>query len=129
MNTTSSTDQVLADWRVVCAPSLGHNLNILSCNNAFAKISRNTAPRTFGFRGTGNWDVLVPYRFLSGMLARSTEGSPLFLSLVHFPGMGIILHDFILIRPNQLLPASTIIAVFAIIEEDLANQPHVPRDE
>ena len=43
-------------------------LNFASCQNALAKISRATLPLTFGQRGTGNWDVVLPRRYLSGML-------------------------------------------------------------
>ena len=43
-------------------------LNYASCQNALAKMSRATLPLTFGQRGTGNWDVVLPRRYLSGML-------------------------------------------------------------
>ena len=51
-----------------CSSLYGSDLNYASCQNALAKISRATLPLTFGQRGTGNWDVVLPRRYLSGML-------------------------------------------------------------
>ena len=42
----------------------------LSCRNVLAKIPSNPAPFTSGERGTGNWDVTIPMRYLSGMTLR-----------------------------------------------------------
>ena len=49
-----------------CSILYGRNLNLASCQNALAKISRITTPMTFGQRGTGDWDVILPRRYLSG---------------------------------------------------------------
>ncbi|KAM0799912.1 hypothetical protein BDR22DRAFT_853453 [Usnea florida] len=48
-----------------CSTLYGTILNYASCQDALAKISRATLPLTFGQRGTGNWDVLLPRRYLS----------------------------------------------------------------
>lgn len=49
-----------------CSISYGRYLNQASCNSALAKISQVTTPITFGERGTGTWDVVLPRRYLSG---------------------------------------------------------------
>ncbi|KAL9128058.1 MAG: hypothetical protein Q9175_007610 [Cornicularia normoerica] len=48
-----------------CSISYGRNLDRASCDNALAKISQVTASVTFGERGTGNWNVVLPRRYLS----------------------------------------------------------------
>lgn len=55
-------------YNPVCSIVYGRSLSQSSCNNALAKISHVTTPMTFGQRGTGNWDVVLPRRFLSGTL-------------------------------------------------------------
>ena len=49
-----------------CSVLLGRDLNYDSCDNARDKISQATAPMTFGERGTGSWDVVLPRRYISG---------------------------------------------------------------
>lgn len=52
----------------LCDADLGEDLNPASCRNALAKIPRKPGPFTFGERDTGNWDVNLPTRYLSGIL-------------------------------------------------------------
>ena len=86
LNLTSSSRNQLADFEIIatnstslqdlaspvlsynpsCSISYGRNLNRASCDNALAKISQVTTPMTFGERGTGTWDVILPRRYLSG---------------------------------------------------------------
>lgn len=49
-----------------CEGDWGRDLSIESCSNALDKIPRNSARLSFRQRGTGNPDVLLPARFLSG---------------------------------------------------------------
>ncbi|KAM0797557.1 hypothetical protein BDR22DRAFT_892189 [Usnea florida] len=67
LNTTSVQDieVPILSYRAYCNPSYGRNLNPTSCDNALAKISEVTTPLTFGQRGTGNYDVVLPHRYLS----------------------------------------------------------------
>ena len=58
--------QNLTNLEVTCDDRYGRDLDVRSCYNALGKIGRNYSPLTFGERGTGNWDVILPYRFLSG---------------------------------------------------------------
>ena len=68
LNTTSVQDlEVLVSPH--CNPSYGRNLNSTSCDNALAKISEVTTPLTFGQRDTGDYDVVLPRRYLSGTLS------------------------------------------------------------
>ena len=55
-------------YRPECSDAYGSILNYASCQNVLEKISSATLPLTFGQRGTGNWDVVLPRRYLSGML-------------------------------------------------------------
>lgn len=50
-----------------CDSELGDHLDADSCRNALAKIEHRPGSITFGTRNTGNWDVIVPARYLSGM--------------------------------------------------------------
>lgn len=52
---------------VTCSILLGRNLVLESCQNALSKIPHDIEPETFGMRFTGNFDVSLPLRFLSGM--------------------------------------------------------------
>lgn len=45
--------------------SFGRNLNVVSCTDALNSMSDFHLPRTFGERGEGDWDVPLPFRFLS----------------------------------------------------------------
>lgn len=56
-----------------CSISYGRNLDRASCDNALAKISQVTASVTFGERGTGNWNVVLPRRYLSGTLSANSS--------------------------------------------------------
>ena len=49
-----------------CSILYGRDLNHASCSNAVAKISQVTTTMMFGERGTGNWDIILPRRYLSG---------------------------------------------------------------
>ena len=68
-----------------CSYAYGHGLNLRSCYNALAKISRGTTPMVFGQRKTGPWDVLLPRRYLSGTYSWNSEGCGLYslLQLMH----------------------------------------------
>ncbi len=63
----SSVDLVGNYAHIACEGLYGHNLQADSCNNARDKISQNSATLIFGVRGTGDWDVQLPARYLSGM--------------------------------------------------------------
>lgn len=52
----------------LCDADLGDDLRPASCRNALSKIPRNPGPKTFGERDIGNWDIILPVRYLSGML-------------------------------------------------------------
>ena len=69
-NDTSEQDLTnpILSYSADCSSLYGRNLNGASCSNALAKISEVTAPETFGQRGTGDWDVVLPRRYLSGTL-------------------------------------------------------------
>ena len=67
----TSIHNITASSVVLCDPNLGSDLDEESCDNAIGKIERATGPVTFGERGTGNWDIVLPYRFLSGTSAAS----------------------------------------------------------
>lgn len=43
----------------------GFNLNPTSCHEAWNLIPRDTIARTFGQRETGEFDIALPYRYLS----------------------------------------------------------------
>ena len=68
----NTSQQVLessaSSYSTECSAAYGCILNYASCQDALTKISRATLPLTFGQRGTGNWDVVLPRRYLSGML-------------------------------------------------------------
>ena len=53
---------------LACASKYGRNLDVDSCIEAYRQIGvgASSAPVTLGERGTGTWDVILPYRFLSG---------------------------------------------------------------
>ena len=55
-----------ASTSVKCESDWGRDLNIESCKNALEKIPRDSARLSFGYRGTGDPDVLLPARYLSG---------------------------------------------------------------
>ena len=71
LNTTSVHDLEISilSYSPSCDPSYGRNLNPTSCDNALAKISEVTTPLTFGQRDMGNYDVVLPRRYLSGTLS------------------------------------------------------------
>ncbi|KAF6231089.1 hypothetical protein HO173_010789 [Letharia columbiana] len=66
-NNTSRQDLAspVSSYSPDCSISYGRYLNQASCNSALAKISQVTTPITFGERGTGTWDVVLPRRYLS----------------------------------------------------------------
>lgn len=70
LTTNSSSLQDLASpllsYSPDCSIQYGRNLRYASCDNALAKISQVTTSMTFGERATGNWDVVLPQRYLSG---------------------------------------------------------------
>ena len=68
LNTTSVQD-LEVPISPYCNPTYGRNLNPTSCDNALAKISEVTTPLTFGQRDMGNYDVVLPRRYLSGTLS------------------------------------------------------------
>ena len=51
-----------------CSVLYGGNLDLASCDNALEKISQVTTPMSFGERGMGTWNVVLPRRYLSGRL-------------------------------------------------------------
>ena len=71
LNTTSvqHLEVPILSYSPHCDPSYGRQLNPTSCDNALAKISEDTTTLTFGQRGTGNYDVVLPRRYLSGTLS------------------------------------------------------------
>ena len=48
-----------------CSFNLGRDLNYRSCEHVLTNIPRDLTPMTFGDRNTGNWDVILPHRYLS----------------------------------------------------------------
>lgn len=67
-NTTSLQDLAspVVSYTPECGIAYGRNLNHTSCEDALSKITQVTTPMTFGERGTGSWDVVLPRRYLSG---------------------------------------------------------------
>ena len=67
-NTTSLQDLAspAVSYTPECGIAYGRNLIRSSCEDALAKITQVTTPMTFGERGTGGWDVVLPRRYLSG---------------------------------------------------------------
>ncbi len=63
----TSLDHVGHYAHIACEGLYGHNLQVGSCDNALGKIPQNSATLIFGVRGTGNWDVQLPARYLSGV--------------------------------------------------------------
>lgn len=51
-----------------CSAYYGRRLIRKSCDNAKMKIPQNSQYMSFGQRGTGPWDVILPRRYLSGTL-------------------------------------------------------------
>lgn len=70
LNSTSLQDLAspAVSYTTDCSVAYGRNLNRTSCANALSKISQVTTLMTFGERGTGTWDVILPRRYLSGTL-------------------------------------------------------------
>lgn len=66
LNSINAT-QLDSGPEVSCSILLGRNLVLESCQNALSKIPHDIEPETFGMRFTGNFDVSLPLRFLSGM--------------------------------------------------------------
>ena len=61
LNTSSVSDlPISCDGRLY-----GRNFNLASCLQINHAMSSETRPKTFGKRGAGNWDVPLPYRYLS----------------------------------------------------------------
>ena len=50
-----------------CLDDLGTNLNVASCRNVVSKIPRSLNHITLGWRGEGNFDLTLPYIYVSGM--------------------------------------------------------------
>ena len=71
LNTASEQDLEvpISSYNPNCNPLYGRNLNPNSCDNALGKISEIPTPLTFGQRGMGNYDVVLPRRYLSGTLS------------------------------------------------------------
>lgn len=65
--TTTNSGNGLRASLPQCDSELGDHLNADSCRNALAKIEHRPGSISFGARNTGNWDVIVPARYLSGM--------------------------------------------------------------
>ena len=53
-----------------CLDMLGTNLNVASCRNVVGKIPRSTNYITVGWRGSRNFDLILPYIYVSGMYRR-----------------------------------------------------------
>ena len=52
--------------RYVCnGAAYGRNLDVASCTDAVESMTEFEAPRSFGQRGEADWDVNLPFRFLS----------------------------------------------------------------
>ena len=66
INATSLSVQNLTNPDLLCDPEYGRNLDAESCQQAYLRMDYSTGPVTLGERGTGSWDVVLPYRFLSG---------------------------------------------------------------
>lgn len=64
--TSGSVENLLSSFIVQCKYEYGVGLETASCRNALRKIPADHGPLTFGARDTGNWDVILPARHLSG---------------------------------------------------------------
>ena len=63
-----SPNHTISNPSVLCDPTLyGSNLDLISCTQAFSRIPWKHVKHelSFGSRGTGEWDVSMPYRSLS----------------------------------------------------------------
>lgn len=64
LNTSSSSPGLAEEpW---CTDALGVDLDPVSCANAISKITRSTDIITIGYRGRGNFDITLPYIWMSG---------------------------------------------------------------
>lgn len=66
------SDATVLNTSTLAAPQLSCNgslyrrdINLASCVEAYHKITSYTSPRSFGERGTGDYDAPLPYRYLS----------------------------------------------------------------
>ena len=50
-----------------CLDGMGTNLNLASCRNVVSKIPRSLNHITLGWRGTGRFDLILPYIYVSGL--------------------------------------------------------------
>jgi len=65
LNTTSTSPE-LGSPSIRCnGKAYGKNLKVASCLQALSKMPQSTSAFTFGERGYGNWDAVLPYRVLS----------------------------------------------------------------
>lgn len=61
-----SNTSSLTAGQVTCNGQLyGRNINLQSCIQLYRTMSSDVRPRTFGERGTGTYDVNLPFRYLS----------------------------------------------------------------
>ncbi|KAK4691823.1 hypothetical protein P7C71_g5261, partial [Lecanoromycetidae sp. Uapishka_2] len=65
-NTSSINALAAGAPKYTCNGKLfGRNLNVRSCTEALNSMANLDVPRTFGQRGKGDWDIPLPFRFLS----------------------------------------------------------------
>ena len=65
-NVSNSTHVHLATPRVECDSSLyGQRLNVASCQEAWKLLPTGSARQTVGMRDQGNFDISLPFRFIS----------------------------------------------------------------
>ena len=64
---TSQASTSLTDEEPYCLDGLGVDMDPASCRNVIQKIPRTTDYITIGFRGKGNFDLTMPYIFISGV--------------------------------------------------------------
>jgi len=68
-NTSASDTLSVGPPKYTCnGAAYGRNLRVQSCTDALNSMADFHQPRTFGQRGEGDWDVNLPFRFLSSAL-------------------------------------------------------------
>lgn len=55
----------LTAGQLSCGQQYGRNLNVRSCIQVYHAMTEEPRPRTFGKRGTGEYDAPLPFRYLS----------------------------------------------------------------
>ena len=71
---TGLLNTTIQDYGAVCIGTA--TVNPVSCRNAIRKIPRSADYITVGWRGTGSFDLILPYIFLSGMCRQLMRALP-----------------------------------------------------